>query len=146
MEVIILSTHINVADRFDCCSKSVWMTLTAFHSLWAFFFILDVNCFRVFKFSAWLLSTCLWFQFSTRRKCKTAWMSRRGGARKPRSDEGRLSDQEYILKRKRNNDAVNRFIFSEFGHFFFVVKKLVFVFRFFCRHCRSPRNEKNEPS
>lgn len=35
-------------------------------------------------------------------------MSCRGGARRPRTDEARLTDQEYIQKRKRNNDAVNR--------------------------------------
>lgn len=38
-------------------------------------------------------------------------MSRRGGARKRPSDVEKLSDEEYILKRQRNNDAVNRFIF-----------------------------------
>ncbi|VDN23842.1 unnamed protein product [Gongylonema pulchrum] len=35
-------------------------------------------------------------------------MSRRGGARKRPSDADKLSDEEYMLKRQRNNDAVNR--------------------------------------
>lgn len=41
-----------------------------------------------------------------------------GSARKSAvsCDGDKLSDEEYILKRKRNNDAVNRFVMFRYAH------------------------------
>lgn len=41
-------------------------------------------------------------------------MAGRGGARKRLANPDKLSDDEYLLKRQRNNDAVNRFVVSLF--------------------------------